>query len=141
MLTNFFYDDDDFFSTPFRVALVDREKQKTLAKALRPVMDVDFVETENEYSIHADLPGVEKSEIDIKIENGLCTISAEKKNTHENKTATSHVIERSYGKVQRSVRLPPNADVSSPAASFVNGVLELKIPKKVAANSVKVNIA
>jgi HSP20 family protein len=141
MLTPFYEDRDPFYPSfhlvPFQESAISRRQMK----ALKPVMDIDFVESETDFSVHADLPGVQKNEIDIKVENGLLTISAEKRNKHESNTTTSHMIERSYGRVQRSVRLPNNADATHPEAKFENGVLEIKIPKTHGGAGHKINIA
>ena len=68
--------------------------------------------------------------MDIKINDGAITITAEKKNRHEETSATMHHVERSYGTVARSIRLPKNVEPSSIRASFENGVLEVTLPKK-----------
>ena len=102
-------------------------------KPLDAIMDIDFVETATEYHVHADLPGIDKSEIDIHIENGLITFTAERRNNHEinevHHKVQVHHVERRYGRVQRTIRLPSNADAERAKASFTNGVLELKLPK------------
>jgi HSP20 family protein len=136
MLSPFF--EDEFL--PFRLTLLRDDaaprNSRSLAasaastsRALRPVMEIDLVEGEQDYSVHADLPGVDKSDIDINVENGVLTITAERRNRHEEKSKTSHLIERSYGKVQRSIRVPSNADATKASAKFENGVLELTLPK------------
>ena len=139
----------DFFGVwPGRI-LVNRPRSKAgstsaIAKSLQPVMDVDVIESETDYAILCDLPGVDKSDVDIHIDDGTITITAEKKNAHENKTATSHHIERSYGSVRRSFKLPMNVDAGTVRASFENGVLEVKLPKipeRPAAEGIKVPIA
>lgn len=129
--------EDDMF--PFRLQVIPAEKKAL--KSMKPVMDIDFVESPTDFHIHADLPGVQKNEIDIHFENGLVTITAEKRNSHENKTGTSHHIERSFGRVQRSIKIPSNADGAHATASFENGVLEVKVPKTTAAGGTKVAIA
>ena len=137
----------EFFEHPFRsMALADPEfmgwgRNNSIMKPLKPVMDLDFVETDSDFMLHADLPGVNKNDVDIKVENGICTISAEKRNRHESKTTTTHRLERSYGRVQRSMRLPQNADQSHPSAKFENGVLELKFPKTAQSQATHVSIA
>lgn len=143
-----FLNDDWFGAWPGRI-LINRPRgsksgTNDIMKQLQPVMDVDVIESETEYSIHCDLPGVDKSDVDIRIDDGTITISAEKKNAHENKTATSHHIERSYGSVRRSFRLPSNVTANSVRATFENGVLEVKLPKipaTPASEGVKVPIA
>ncbi len=139
MLTPFF---DDF---PLMTIIESRDRNNNngslTRRNLQPVMDLDLVEAEGEFTVHADIPGVKKEDVDIHIENGLVTITAQKKNFHEEKTATKHHIERSYGTVKRSIRLPNNADANNASASFENGVLEVKLPKMGTPGGTKVNIA
>lgn len=78
---------------------------------------------------YVDLPGVNPDEVDISIENDNLTIKSERKQMHEEKTDTAHRVERSYGKVQRSIRLPKTADQANVSASHENGVLTIKFPK------------
>lgn len=112
----------------------DREHKNSL-KQLDAVMAIDLVESGDDFHIHADLPGVEKSEIDIHIENGLVTITATRRNIHEVNEEKGphhihvHHVERQVGKVQRSIRIPANADANRARASFNNGVLNLTMPK------------
>ena len=113
----------------------DDKDHKNSFKPLAAVMHLDLVESPTDFHVHADLPGVDKNEIDISIENGLITITAFRRNFHEITESRGpnhiqvHHTERSSGKVQRTIRLPSTADASHATASFVNGVLELKMPR------------
>ena len=115
---------DDLFGQ--QVAMLPKED---ITRDLRPVLNIDLIETENEYQIHADLPGVNPDDLDISIENDTLTIKGERKQKHEEKTDTAHRVERSYGKVQRSIRLPKNADQKNVTANHENGVLTVAFPK------------
>jgi len=91
---------------------------------------VDIVENENDYVLHADLPGLEKKDITIKIEDGVLTISGDKKQeTKDRKKDRYYYYERSYGSFCRSFALPENIDEKRIAANFKNGLLELTIKK------------
>lgn len=91
---------------------------------------VDITENDNDYVVHADLPGLEKKDIKITIENGVLTISGEKKNEKkERKKGRYYYYERSYGNFCRSFALPENVDEKSIAANLKNGLLELTIKK------------
>ncbi|CAM9698751.1 unnamed protein product, partial [Ectocarpus fasciculatus] len=90
---------------------------------------LDLVENEASYSIHADLPGVNKDDVEVNIEDGILTISAHKENRHEENTDTVHYMERSYGMYQRSIRLPKNVKPASVSATVQDGVLEVTLPK------------
>lgn len=100
-----------------------------LTNDMKSILEVDLVETENEFQIYADLPGVEEKDLDISIENNHLVIKGHREKKHEVKNSTEHRIERSYGTVQRSIRLPPNADQSSCQANLENGVLKVSLTK------------
>jgi HSP20 family protein len=90
---------------------------------------VDVVESEAGYSIKADLPGLSKEDISIKIEDGILSISGEKKREVEKKGQT-YCYERSYGKFTRSFTLPNDADPKKIEAQYQNGVLDIMLSKK-----------
>ncbi|KAL7750339.1 hypothetical protein RI367_004111 [Sorochytrium milnesiophthora] len=91
---------------------------------------LDVTETEKEFTVHADLPGIPKENVNITIDDDLLTISAERKDDREQKDAERHIVERSYGKFQRTLRLPHNVDQENAKAAFDNGVLTLTLGKK-----------
>lgn len=104
--------------------------------------DMDFEEQERLYTLKADLPGVTKDDINVKVEDDILTISSERKSESSNtkieegqaespssKPAKFHYKERFYGKVTRSFTLPKDADADNVSAKYENGVLELNIPK------------
>jgi HSP20 family molecular chaperone IbpA len=93
------------------------------------ILQVDLLETENEFQIHADLPGVDEKDVDISIENNHLVIKGHREKKYEVNNATEHRIERSFGTVQRSIRLPPNADQSTCNANFENGQLRVSLTK------------
>ena len=91
---------------------------------------VDIVENESDYTIVADLPGLNKEDIKISIENGALSISGEKKEEKKEKEKGKYYYyERSYGSFQRSFALPENVSDKDINANYKNGVLELKIKK------------
>lgn len=91
---------------------------------------VDIHETDTDYSVKADFPGLDKDEIDVSVDNNVLTISAEHKEEAQKKDG-SRIIrqERRIGKYSRSFNLGKNIDESSIKAEFENGVLTLQIPK------------
>ncbi|KAJ3162718.1 hypothetical protein HDU86_003691 [Geranomyces michiganensis] len=90
---------------------------------------LDFSESEKAYTIKADCPGLEKSDIKISVEDNLLTLEGERKHEHEEKTDRLHVVERSFGHFRRSIRLPPDADIEKCTATMDKGVLQLELPK------------
>jgi HSP20 family protein len=92
--------------------------------------NVDIVENKDDYKLHADLPGLEKKDIKITVENGVLSISGEKKlDKKEKEKGKYYYYERSYGSFHRNFSLPENVDEKSINANFKNGVLELTIKK------------
>jgi HSP20 family protein len=90
---------------------------------------VDISEDEKEFLVKAELPGLKKEEIKVTVENGVMTISGERKVEKEEKTKKYHRVERAYGKFERSFTLPDKADGAKVSAEFKDGVLQLHLPK------------
>ena len=90
---------------------------------------VDITEDDKEYLIKADLPEMKKDEIKVNVENGVLTVSGERKTEKEEKNKRFHRIERSYGTFMRSFALPEDADGTKVAAEFKEGVLRVHLPK------------
>jgi len=109
--------------TPFLITTGD------LSRQLSPLLTSDILETETEFKILADLPGVSPQDLELNVEGSTLLMKAERKHTHENKTDKYHSLERSYGKVQRSIKLPKNADLANASNRFKDGVLTVTVPK------------
>lgn len=105
---------------------------------LTPLMSADLIESENDFHVHVDLPGVEN--LEISVDNGILSISAERKVLHEIDNDIAHTVERSYGKVKRRVVLPNNADGDRATAKYKDGVLSVSLPKKEPSKRTKLNI-
>jgi len=90
----------------------------------------DLRETNNEFVLTAELPGVKKEDISIELSNGLLTISGErKKEKREGEEGKWHRAERSYGYFRRTLRVPETMKEEDVKATFENGVLEVHFPK------------
>jgi HSP20 family protein len=94
---------------------------------------VDVHETGIEIVVKAELPGMEKDDFSISVENGLLTIQGEKKCEEKVEEKAYHRTERRYGSFRRVLRLPAEIDVDKAAATYRNGVLELRLPRAEAA--------
>ncbi len=90
---------------------------------------VDISEDDKEWLVKADLPDVKKEEVKVTVEDGVLTITGERKFEKEEKDKKYHRIERSYGNFLRSFTLPDGADGSKVAAEFKDGVLQVHLPK------------
>jgi HSP20 family protein len=87
-------------------------------------------ETDKEITVKADLPGMDEKNINVSLENGLLTVSGEKreeKNQSEN--SKEHLIERSFGAFSRSFHIPAEIDEKKVKATFRKGVLTITLPK------------
>ncbi|MCG6872813.1 MAG: Hsp20/alpha crystallin family protein [Gammaproteobacteria bacterium] len=90
----------------------------------------DLIEHDNEYIVHAELPGMKKEDIHVTLQDGVLTINAENKFESEEKKE-GRVIrqERRFGSYVRSMRLGGAVDESKVKANYKDGVLELILPK------------
>lgn len=92
--------------------------------------DIDVSETEKEIKICADLPGVSEQDVEVSLDEDMLTIRAERRHEHKEEKENYHLVERSFGTFQRSLRLPSSIDPDHVEARFENGVLRVTIPKK-----------
>ena len=88
-------------------------------------------EDEKGYAITADLPGMKKEEIILKIDSGRLVMEGERKEEKEEEGEKFHRMERRVGKFVRYFEMPENADIDSLKASFKDGVLTVRVDKKV----------
>jgi HSP20 family protein len=93
-------------------------------------VDLDVSENPKSYSLSAEVPGVKKKDLKVDFQGNNLTISGEKSHKTEKEDQYNHMVERTYGKFERTLRLPENADFDKLKAKFENGVLEIEIPKK-----------
>lgn len=90
---------------------------------------VNVSETKTEYHVDAELPGIDKEDVQVKYSDNLLTISAERKEEKEDKDKNYHRVESFYGTFQRSVKIPSNVQKDNIEAEFKDGVLKIKLPK------------
>jgi HSP20 family protein len=106
-----------------------------------PQIRLDLSETDKDYLVKAEIPGVKKEDIDVRVEGRQVTISAEVKEDKEEKQ-NGRVLraERRYGYASRRFMLSSEVDQAAADAKYANGVLELKLPKKATAAGKKLAI-
>jgi len=102
--------------------------------------NVDLEETKSDYIIHAELPGMNKKDIDISVENDILTISGEKKERVQTKDSNCLISEIASGNFTRSFRLPAQIDPDKIEAKWDNGILVVQIPKSEVAKARKIEI-
>jgi HSP20 family protein len=93
-------------------------------------MHVDIREDENQIVIRADVPGMAQKDINVNVDNGLLTISGERKFAGADDHEKYHRVERNYGRFSRSFQLTDSAEVKNITASYNSGVLEVALPKR-----------
>jgi HSP20 family protein len=125
---------------PFDIAFRDFFRNMTRPmtfelEATSPEIRLDLKETEKAYTVHAEIPGVKKEDIEVSIDGNLVTIRAEVKREKEEKGETMLRTERYYGSVARSFTLATDVDEKAASAKYTDGVLELTLPKKAGSTS------
>jgi HSP20 family protein len=110
-------------------------------RSRRWVPAMDLVETEDALILRADLPGLERDDVNIEIKDRVLTVSGERKSEHEEKADGFHRVERAYGGFARSLTLPEGVVADKIEANFDKGVLEVRIPKPEETQPHKVEIA
>ena len=97
---------------------------------------IDVREDKNAYRVHADLPGTRKEDIQVTVDGNVVTIRAETKREFEQKEGDQLLrSERHVGSVSRSFQLPHEIDLNAAEAKYQDGVLDLVLPKRTAANA------
>src|SRR5512132_3563690 len=105
-------------------------------------MRIDVSEKEDAYQVKADIPGVKKEDINVRIDGNVVQIDAEVKREKETKGNGDRMLrsERYYGNVSRTFSLAEDVDDSKAEAKYADGVLTLALPKKAIAATRKVTV-
>ena len=90
---------------------------------------VDISETDQEYLIRAALPSVKKEDVNVTVDDGMLTVSGERRQQEQQKDEKFHKIESFYGSFSRSFSLPEGTDASAIRAESKDGVLTIHVPK------------
>lgn len=105
-------------------------------------MRVDVTEKDTGYEVKADIPGVKKEDINVRIDGNVVQIDAEVKRESETKGSDDKVLrsERYYGTISRSFSLADDVDEGKAQAKYADGVLTLQLPKKTTSAARKVAV-
>ena len=133
-MSDFFKEVDDIFRE-WRPAVAD---DKTSAAWFNPATDV--VETDKEYKIHVDLPGLKEKDVKLNIEGNVLTLSGTREERKEESGDKYHRTERMFGSFERRFSIPDNVDVDKVEAQFKDGVLDVKMPKLETKKTVNIQI-
>lgn len=113
--------------------------EEAATEGLVPRLDV--VERNDEYVVRTEIPGAKKEDIEVSVENGVLTISAETRSETEEKEGERVIRqERRYGRYLRSLRLDKTVDDKKVKAVYKDGVLELTLPKAEAVKPKKITV-
>ena len=117
-------------------------RQHTISKGAPASMvpRMDIFERGGEIVIRADLPGIEKDQIDLSITKETLTLKAEAKKEEEIRPEDYYMQERNYGTYIRTVQLPQDIDSAKAKASYKNGVLEMTFPKREEAKAAEIKV-
>ncbi|HLQ76085.1 MAG TPA: Hsp20/alpha crystallin family protein [Terriglobia bacterium] len=91
---------------------------------------VDIYETDNEITVQAELPGVDRKDIALQLENNVLTLKGERRFEKETNQENYHRIERSYGGFSRAFTIPTSVDDDKIRADYKDGILKIALPKK-----------
>lgn len=123
---------NDFVPTSFS-NLIDRFFNDTITRsggsAYSFVPRVDIMENDKAYQIHVAVPGMNKEDFKIDLNENYITISGERRFTQDKNENNFYSVETQYGTFSRSFSLPDNINSAKISAKYVNGILEITVPK------------
>jgi len=122
---------EDFFRDPF--GLTRYEDVGPAWGGFNPRVDIS--ETDKEYIVSAELPGLEENDVQVSLSHHTLTISGDKKAEKRDKGKNYYRVERSYGSFSRSISLPDEVDEDKIEAAINNGALKVNLPKTAEATS------
>jgi HSP20 family protein len=102
--------------------------------------EVDITEDDRGYLLKADLPEMKKDDVRVTVEDGILSVSGERKSEKEDQKKKFHRIERSFGTFRRSFTLPEDADSTKVTAEFRDGVLKVHLPTTAMARSKAIEV-
>jgi HSP20 family protein len=129
---------DPYLAAPFR--LMDELLRSSAGNGNRAsgfTPPVDVHETEEEYLVKIDLPGVKSADVNVEVNDNVLSISGSRV---ADETGTAQLVERPYGTFTRTLTLPQGVDSDSIEAGYHDGVLELRIPKPAERKPKKITI-
>ena len=131
---------DDFFAKRMRPWWPERWFGAREGEIVAPVLDV--YEEKDEIIVKAELPGIDKNQIEVEISDSELILKGENKKEEKIEEKNYYRCERSYGAFRRSVQLPKDVQADKIKASFKNGILEVRLPKteKAKAKDIKVKV-
>jgi len=115
----------DRFFEEFFGEFVERRGEGPTVKV--PAIDVS--ETDSEYLVRAEMPGLSQDNIEVSLDNGVLTISGKRETENREENEKVHRIERTYSAFERRIAVPRTVDPDRVSATYKDGVLEVRLPK------------
>ena len=112
----------------------------TISRTSELMPSMDVIETDKEFEITAELPGLQEKDIQVNVADNVLTIKGEKKAEKEEKDKNYRMFERSYGSFYRTLDLPDGVNFDNIKATLLNGVLKVTVPKPAPAEVKKVEV-
>ncbi|HEU5216085.1 MAG TPA: Hsp20/alpha crystallin family protein [Gaiellaceae bacterium] len=128
---------DPFLAAPFRLMDEMLRSSGNGGRATGFSPPVDVYETEDEYLVKVDLPGVKSEDMNIEVNDSVLTLSGSRV---VDETGAAQLVERPYGSFARTLTLPQGVNSDSIEADYRDGVLELRIPKPAERKPKKITI-
>jgi HSP20 family protein len=122
--------------SPFRIGRLLPSR----AELSIPAVDVDVYEEKDQVVVKAELPGVDRENVEVSLADNILTLKGEKKKDEEIEEENYYRAERSYGAFVRTIELPVDVQAEKAKATFKNGVLEIRVPKSEEARRREVKI-
>ncbi|MBN2367600.1 Hsp20/alpha crystallin family protein, partial [Candidatus Woesearchaeota archaeon] len=134
-LVDFRRETDDIFDRFFGKSLITRDEEGFTPK-------IEVAEDDKSYSVKAELPGLEKDDISVSIDDSILTLKGEKKEEKEEKNKSTYYRETHYGSFLRQIPFHAEIDEGKVNAKFNKGILTLTVPKKEVKEkkSIKINV-
>ncbi len=129
---------EDFFGRGWRPWWPERWFKTEGAELIAPVLDL--YEEKDDIVVKAEIPGIDKDNIEVNLGDHTLTIKGEKKKEEETKEENYYRSERSYGAFLRTIELPKDVHADKVKATFKNGVLEVRLPKTEEAKAKEVKV-
>jgi HSP20 family protein len=120
---------EDFFRRPFPLISPRWWPRLRMPEIEEVIPSIDIFEEGDDVVVKAELPGMKKEDLDIRLTEDTITVSGEKKKEEKVEKKDYYRVERSYGSFTRSFHLPKEVQTEKAAAKFKDGILEIRVPK------------
>ena len=120
---------DQWYNYPMQSYGMSESQAAPIIRPFTPLLSADLIEGANDFHVMCDLPGVDKADLDVMVNEGVLTIKAHRREVIKQDIDTYHRTERNFGKVSRTIQIPHNVDISKVTCKFEGGVLYVSLPK------------